>query len=429
MTPLLPVRPPPKSLEYTPAEDAPPWLVDDWQGLAAVFDLREHEIVAWHLALAGQGRPWLVVRRLYQLAPLFGDGTSPDDLKAWSYAELSAALGVPEAHLKSDLAAAVEFWKKARLAHSIQSQIAQSEPVAGVDSVKPIDGLPVFSIHQALDDAQMTAILTPFRFHSLRSAADRLYVANRILELRQLLEDKITRESARTLIVMELNMASHESALNAHRARLETIQRGSGDISKDQSIEIQKIGDAIKSTEKALTDLSTTYRAAAAELGGGEAEAGELRRVAMGTISHLTEAHRLYYESGDKSLIDGLFTAEEVVWLTTPLTIRPAQYRFDVVLRAREACLPENLWDKDYKPTVIPREACRRLAKIVQLLTDETEPPPISGIDDAATPEEEADDLSSSSQATAEPAVDSPGILPTTYVTPSRPDEPCMGIG
>ncbi len=443
-------RPPPKSLEYSPAEDAPPWLIEDWQGLSAAFDLRDHEVIPWHLALAGQGRPWLVIRRLYKLAPLWGDGASPDDLKAWSWSDLSATLGVPESHLKSDLKAAKEFWKKARRSASLTSQISKlkspvesaadsspdprstiSDPLStpSEDPVKPLDSLPQFSIHQALDEEHIAAILTPFRFQSIRSASDRLYVANRILELRQLLEDKNTRESARTLIVMELNMASHESTLNAHRFRLESIQKGS-EISKEQSAEIQKIGDAITATEKALTVLSTTYRAAAAELGSDEAEAGELRRVAIGTISHLTEAHRLYYASGDKTLIDGMFTGEELVWLTTPLTIRPAQYRPDVVLRMREACIPENLWGKDYQPTVVQREACRRLLKLTQLLTEETEPPAISGIDDATTPDEEADDLSSASQAIAEPAPDSPGILLQDYVIPAqRPDEPCMVVG
>lgn len=423
--PLLPVHEPRKSLEYSPAEDSPPWLIDEWLAVADAFGLADHEVVAWHCALAGQGRPWWIIRRRFKVAPLWGDECSSDDLKVWSWAELSKSCGVPEAHLKTDLEAAVEFWKKARLTASIQRHVTagdrESDPS---DPVKQLDGLPRFQIHQEFTEAQISAILTPFRFHTIRSSADRLYVANRILELRNLLEDKQTRESARTLIVMELNMTSHESALYAHKLRLETLQRTS-EISEGQSKEILKLGDAITTTEKALTQLSTTYRAAAAELGSDEIEAGEQRRVAIGTISHLTESHRQFYESGTRLLIDGMFAADEVVWLTTPLTIRPAQYRPDVVLRVNEAMIPENLWGKDYKPTVIQRDACRRLLKLAQLLSEEIPPPVIPEIDADNSGDEDDPDA-----AIPEPAPDTPGIVLPEYTPPEpRPEEPCMAIG
>jgi hypothetical protein len=454
MQPLLPVHTPPKTLEYSPSDDSPPWLIEDWPGLSAAFNLsNSHEVIDWHIALAGQGRPWLVIRRIFKLAPLWGNGTSADDLKTWTFAELAATLGVPAEHLKSDLSAAKEFWQKARMSanisraapssssssiqnpsssSSIQNSKSNIQNSASLEAaVKPLDTLPGFTVHQDFTDEQITSLLVPFRFQSIRSASDRLYVANRILELRKLLEDKNTRESARQLIVMELNMANHETTLHVLKSRLETLQKDSS-ISKDAGIEVRQIADSIASTEKVLTALSTTYRAAATELGSDEAESGELRRVAIGTVSHLTEAHRLYYETGEKTLIDGMFTAAELVWLTTPLTIRPAQYRPDVVLRMREASDSANLWGRDYKPTVIQREACRRLHKLSQMLAEETEPPAILGIDDATpTQDEQDDDLSSASQATAEPALDSPGMLPHSHTTPDspRPEDPCMAMG
>ncbi len=438
MQPLLPVRETPKTLEYTPGDDdSPPWLIEDWRAIAAAFDLLDHEVVAWHLALAGQGRPWLVIKRMFRVAPLFGPGADDADLQAWSWAQLSASLSVPESHLKTDLEAAQEFWKKHRLSQAIQRQVSADssnspskiqnpKSIAPGDGVNPLDGLPQFQIHQAFTDDQITAVLTPFRFNSVRSSADRLYVANRILELRKLLEDKLTRESARTLIVMELNMASHENTLHVFKSRMETLQRGS-EITKEQSAEVLKISESITSTEKALTLLSTTYRTAAADLGGDEMEAGEMRRVAIGTISHLTEAHRQYYADGSKSPIDGMFTAEEVVWLTTPLTIRPAQYRPDVVLRMREACIPENLWGKDYQPSVIQRDACRRLAKLVQLLAEESEPAVIAGIDDAKSSINDEMDDSAMFQ---DPVAMVQATTSSDYTAPpTRPDEPCLAIG
>ena len=115
-----------------------------------------------------------------------------------------------------------------------------------------------------------------------------------------------------------------------------------------------------------------------------------------------------------------MFTAGEVIWLTKPLTIRPAQYRPDIVIRAREAMMPENLWSPDYKPSVIQRDACRRLQRLVQSLDEETEPEPIAEIDvDLADPDasDEAADLAfpADSSAVVKPEAwqdDSPAVTP-----------------
>ena len=446
--PLLPVRECPRSLEYNPAaDDGPGWIIGDWRAIAEGFGLQEHEVKDWHAVLAGQGRPWLVIRRIHAIAPEWGPGLTPEDMQKWSWPSLATALGLPEAVLRRDLEAAVEFWKKARLSLNVHRSV-QAAAVPG--EVKPLDlaparpldsaliapaaprpggeSLPDFQIHQDFNDAQITAILTPFRFNHLRQEEDRLYVANRILELRSLLEDKLKRESARMLILMEMNTSNYEATIAALKSRLFTIQK-SKDIDDKQSKEIQSIGDAIEKAEKALTKLSTTYQTLANDLGGDQMEQNEARRIALGTASHLIEAHRKYYETGERLLIDGMFTAEEIVWLTTPLTIRPAQYRPDIVLRVREACLPENLWSADYKPTVIQREACRRLLKLAQAMSEEIEPPVIDGIDDAPTNAATDDDDPADASAAIMPQRDA--AAPAEYLTPASPkaEEPFMAIG
>ncbi|NQX02896.1 hypothetical protein HQ447_19740, partial [bacterium] len=232
MQPFLPVRESLKKLEYSPAgDDSTPWLIEQWPLAAAAFELDEDEVAVWHQVLAGQGRPWLVIRRIFRINPMWGPGTSPDDLQTWTWASLASSLGVPEPHLRADLEAAKDFWKKSKLSASVVRAVSSSSPStinsqpSTSPSVNPLDSLPEFQIHQSYAEDQITAILTPFRFQSIRSSADRLYIANRIIELRKLLEDKHTRESARTLIVMELNMASHESTLQVLKQRLETLQR------------------------------------------------------------------------------------------------------------------------------------------------------------------------------------------------------------
>jgi hypothetical protein len=442
--PLLPVSEPPKTLEYAPAgDDAPPWLIGDWRAIAGHFSLQPHEVNDWHRSLAGQGRPWVVIRRIFSIAPLWGDGATPDDIRSWSWAELSKSLGVTEKHLRADLDAAIEFWKKARLSLNIRravdgaaasaaSSADPADPAQPADAASSLpEGFPDFQIHQHLEEAEITAILTPFRFHTVKSPADRLYVANRILELRKLLEDKYKREQVRQLIVMELSMANYEATIHTLKSRLETIQKRS-EIDSKESAEIRSISESLATTEKALTALSTTYQKQADEIGGDEMEASEARRLAIGTASHLIEAHRKYYASGNRDLIDGMFTAEEVVWLTTPLSIRPAQYRPDVVLRVREAFQPENLWSPDYKPSTIQRDACRRMLKLVQAMADEAEPEHIVGIDDVSADslrEDDDGDPAVASEALVQAEISPPAE--TEYLTPDspRPQEPFMAVG
>lgn len=427
--PPLPVNEPPKTLEYAPSEGDPEWLIGDWRGVSKEFTLAAHEVLDWHNALAGQGRPWMVIRRIFSVAPLWGDALTQDDMRDWKWSDLAVAIGVSESVLKKDLELAVEFWKKTRMSLSATRSAESSKP--SVKRVDTADGgdLPDFEIHQSFSEAQIAACLTPFRFNHIKSADDRMYAANRVLELRKLLEDKYKRESARQLIQMELSMNTYESTLSGLKVRLDTLG-GYAELSASQSKEIQEIAASIEKQEKALTKLSETYHRLANELGGDEIEAGEARRIAIGTASHLVEAHRKFYETGERVLIDGMFTAEEIVWLTTPLSIRPNQYRPDIVIRVREACEPENLWDKDYKPSVIQREACRRLAKIVAAFGDELEPPVIEGIDDlpeqSAVDEDDPADASAAIIADSQPFDDVPRA--NAGEPPAAREELVMGI-
>lgn len=419
---MLPVREEPKTIDYYPQGDEnPPWLVGDWRGLSEKFSLRTDDLLDFHTALAGQGRPWTVVRRIYKIAAMWGESNTADDLREWTWKLLAETLGVAEARLHEDLDAAVDYWKKVSASQSVRAGVEK----AAASGVKQVDGIPDFQIHQQLTDDQVASLLKTFRFSHLRDEDDRLYVANRILELKRLMDDKHKRESARQLIVMELSMASHEMTQSLLKHRLAALNRDA-DVTTKESNEVTKLVESIDKSEKALANLSKIYREAADELGGDEREEGETSRVALGTISHLVEAHRVYYLKGDRTLIDGMFTAAEVVWMTDALTIRPAQYRPDIVARMREAMIPENLWGKDYIPTVIEREACRRMAKIVQLLGEESEPAVIPSIDDVTSSPVDSDDPAELAEFD-QPATQTVVLPEEMNWQPPEP-EPCISI-
>ncbi len=385
MQPSLPIRPEPRYMEYNPdGDDGVTWTVNDCKGLKECFGIEESDLVFWHRHLCSpESRYWRIIKRIFGVIPSFGDAVEEEDLEDWDWAKLAKAWSIPEVRLREELSQAADHWKKEKVSRRITQATA---PAA--DGVKPIDDSPRFTPHQDLAEEKISELLAAYFFEHQKSKSDRLFIANRIIELRVLFEDKNRRESARQLVNMELNLRDSEVSRALLKGRLEVLSQRK-ELDDKQSNEVQKIQDSLEKNEKAHTTLTEKYLKAAADIGEEEIEQGELRKVALGTASHLIEAQRQFHAKGDRSLIDGMFAADELVWLTTAIPLRPAQYRPDLVLRVNEAMRTENLWDANYKPTPIQREASRRMLKFAKLMADEEETPIIPEIDDAPIGEDD----------------------------------------
>jgi hypothetical protein len=404
-------------MEYLPdGEDGAPWNVGDWPALKLAFDLQPTELPQWHQDLAGQGRYWTIIRRIFGVIPFFGDAVEEEDQEEWDWKKLSKTLTVDEKTLRQDLAEIVEHWKKLRVSRKIQSP--------GKDGVKPVDAAPRISPQEAMSDEQITELLTLYRFNHVKGK-DRVFVASRILERRSLFEDPNRREAARGLVTMELNLQDNETTRTLLKARLESlgkkVDKGE-DLTPKESEELQSLQTSLDKNEIAHSNLFNKYYTAANNLGAEEIEAGELRKVAYGTVSQFIAAQIEYYGTGSRDLIDGMFTSDEILWQTTPIPLRPPQYRFDKVLQIYDATRPENLWSGKYEPPSFAtgsdfkthREACRRIAQIVKGLVDEAEPAHIPAIDDV-TATEDADNLDPADDYDSPP---DPQPDPTTQPTP-----------
>lgn len=393
---------PPRQVDYFPAgPDEVPWQVSRWPDLAEAFDLTEDELPAWHNLLANPSeRCWLVIRRIYGVMAHFGEAVDEDDMEEWDWKKLAKQIGVREADLHDDLAAAISFWRKDRVA---RRSVRPGEAAPAVEAAAPG--------RRSRADADIGELLARYRFGHIKGD-DRVFVADRLLELGSLFDDPNRREAARQLVNMELNLHDIEHQRTLLKARLEVLEENAGekDIDKSDAAEVMKIRESLEKNEERQLKLFDKYRSAAAELGAEEIEAGELRKVAIGTISQMIAAQQEFYASGDRSLIDGMFTAREVVWLTTPQSIRPAQYRPDIVERIREAMRPENLWNGDYKPTPIPREASRRLIKLARNLAEEEEPAVIPEIDEDSSGDGEEETVGDDAAPEEPPAPPEPAV-------------------
>jgi len=367
-------------MEYYPnGEDEPGWKVGKWAELSAVFTLEEGDLDAWHACLCGQGRPWLVVKRLYQVGALYGEAMELEVLETWDLRRLAEKEGVSEKMLAGDLAAAVEFWNKQRNVIGLKRVIETS---AARDGGVTLDdkGLPEFRSEADLDEETVKRCLTAYRLDKITGADDRLFAARRVLELKKFLDEKSTREQARQLIFMEISLGGYETAMMAMKSRLRSFE-GKENLTGDGAKEVSGLMKDLQQAEKAQTELSESHRKLAESLGEADIDEARLRRAALNTVGWWNEAIKEYHRDGTRKLVDGMFTAAELVWLTTPLSIRKAQYRPDIVIRAREAMRPENLWAPDYKPNAVEREAARRLKAIVEGLEEVMEPEEIEGID------------------------------------------------
>lgn len=399
----------PATLRYSPVEDAAPWQIEDWRSLTTAFSLAQKDVVDWHIALAGQGRPWEIVRRLYQIGPLYGEESTKDDEKQWTFEELSQKWSLPVKSLKADHDALVQFWKRTKETVDLKERL-------NVQS----SGLPEFESTPPIEDEKILPLLEKYRFDYLPDSKERQRVARRIMELKSQLETPAYRETARQIIAMEGSMGSYERQLYTTQRQIDDLSAKDTDIIK----ELKKIGeleDRFDRIQKALTLLTQKHRELLAEIGAETEEFDAQKTIAIDSFSYGTEAMIRYYQREDRSLIDGMHTAAEILFLLTPTDVRDfQQYRPDVATRVKEALIPANLWRDDYKPTVIQRDACRLLKRICDGLFEE----PASSVEpeiDSAVASDDGIDLEEtpmhpSSEAPAEYQAPEPFI-------PSRVDE------
>lgn len=366
---LSPKNANPARCSYYPHSSKVEWHVDQWRNLTADFDVRIKELPLWHQELSGT-RAWGAIRLLYMVGPLFGEGFDADTLRdtPWQIDEVARKFGHSHKLVEADIKEAIKFWHKRRKEVPLEERILKSStrPKAD-DPANPAD----VTGENAREDTQpersgepilnltSTHQVTPQQIHEILQEAGiftgldddkRLYAARRVLDLRRHFEDPRTRETARQIINCELNMRTYEEKLLGEK--------------------YLKPEDFTK-LEQALTKLTEKHRDLIGEIGADEAELDGQRSVALDTYSSFARGMQEWYGKNERTLIDGIFTAEEATWLLTPAHMREAQYPSAIVIRMKEALLPENLWAPDYEPTPIQREACRALLQITRKVGEE----------------------------------------------------------
>lgn len=390
---------PPTTTYYPVAGTTIEWNIGKWRDLTADFDVRKGELPMWHRELSGTA-PWAMIRRRYQVGPFLGEAFDSETLEEWTVEGLAERYGKAAKRIKEELDDAVQYWKRRREQIPVEERLLKKpdheKPAAEpAENSEPASRVGLRAMGE-IDQKEINSILEEAGFPPLPDADKRLYAARRIAELKRWFEDKKTRETARQIVFAELNLRRYEELL------LKTIRP-----------------DEFRQLQAAQTTLAEKHQDMLTEIGADEEELDTQRSIALDSYSSFARGMQEWYAKNERTLIDGVFTADEVTWLLTPAELRPPQYRADIVTRLKEALLPENLWAENYQPTEVQRKACRALKRITAAVADEV----YAEEEDDALPETPTEEPEAKAETKSEPETQPETRLPSFTRRIARDDE------
>ena len=321
------------------------WRAEGGAQLCKDFDIavaHVNQLEEWHATFAPQEQMWLVLRRIYTVAPLLGESTA-DDLRRWTAAELALSLGLDEKIIEGILSEARLRWRRARVQSGIDRGSDRKEGRSEV---------------RALTTEEVEKLVMRYGFNFISDEEERRWVANRCRDLEPYLEDEGARSIARNAIQQELHIYF---VLDRRIQRLREIEPAGSDddIQRKREGIDDRILELIEARQKAVTSYENTRKT----LGDTPAQRKSIgqRMEFHDCMSGVIEAVQEYYSNDNHALIDGLYTAAEVELLLKETSLRPAQYRADVVFGVAEAKI--GIWDKEWELKGFPRESLRKLLK------------------------------------------------------------------
>lgn len=330
-------------VEYA-APDGEKWRVERGSHLIAEFGLDGPDMLPiWHGAMmqeSGDAETWMVLRRLFGIAPMMGV-EDPEELRVWPVAELAAHMGVTDRTVENHVAGAKMHWKRWRVEN--QQADARSQKSENREGQLP--------------DDEVTRLLSEQGFVEVESVEERRYIASRIQQLREWLDDDHLRGTARNMISQEVGLFFVlDPSIRELRKKISDVRANTRSVPEKESTQLMAL---IKTRREEQEALERTLKT----LGMTEASGGGLKKkMGFGDfLSGMFDAVKAFKSQEDRSLIDGFFEAAEVEILTAPTTLRPIQYRPDLIVSLSEAV--EHLWEADWSPTPLSRRACRTLTK------------------------------------------------------------------
>ena len=354
----------PRIKEFRPIGEPAAWRVERFDLLAVEFGLEDasgpdgpKDLQQFVFLCQRYQRLWLLVRRLYGIAPVIPPpNVDLDDLRIHTRAEMEAA-GYA---VKTELDALRSFWL---------DYCRKSEPNLGLataqDIAKTVEGMSVAIQNAAAEPRPGTRpgtgelalddkVLEEFGFSerlfeitvwdptakegrganvprpAAENKVERARFIAKIHEWRKMLEDSIGGPLARSAMMNEMTLRR----LDAEIAVADPKQREP--LYKQRDQETKAYQNAVEDLQRMFPEMAVAGRVSF-----------------RGVISDLVVGHQDYYGNGDRKLMDKVFTATEIEWLLRAAVQVEARFRFSLNLAIID-CI-NGLYDPNFRPRLKPR--------------------------------------------------------------------------
>jgi len=323
-------------VEYS-GPDGRKWRVECWPELKRAFDLGSGDDMAGlHEKISIEARAWRMIRLLFGVAPLVGE-SDLEYLSQHSHSEVAELMGLDAAGLDGEILSAKTFWKKS------VTLGRTSKGGADIAFAKREDLPP---------DDEAKQLLQAHGFWDLKEEDERRYALERIMDLSAELEESKGRPLAQRAIRMELQQQGLDSMM---RDLMEAYRAADA---KSKAGVRKEIGELTKTQQSIQGEYSDLME----QLNLTQSQNPSIRRRSKieASLNGMISAIREYESRGDRRLVDDVHTAAEVEILLKPTSLRPPQYRPDLVALIRDAMREENLFNPNYEPPEMPRASYRR---------------------------------------------------------------------
>ncbi|HEV2330562.1 MAG TPA: hypothetical protein VGY56_17415 [Verrucomicrobiae bacterium] len=323
MNPDIPVF-----LEYTPLPGEQ-WRVERFDLLAAEFLLDapwDEQMALFHGLACVHTRRWLIVRRLFGIAPLIS--TTDEDLSTVGREQLCERLSITAKELQAELDALRAQWSVVAVRKDQQKSANQySEKTEEQPREEFKFG------HEILEKHGFPEMMFT-EFDSKRTPEqnrlERDWFAKRASEWDRMLSEPMAESIAREALLNELylrRLQMEMTVLSPSSKRWQELLAAKNDIEVRREAQLEKLQGMFP--ESSLAG-KISFRA---------------------VISELNQAHREYYAGGDRGLMDRMFTHAEIeVLLRQSVQQQQPQYRFGLTVAVVQAM--NNLYDPNYRSRI-----------------------------------------------------------------------------
>lgn len=313
--------------------DSAQWRVERFDLLAAEFLLDapwDEQMALFHAVACAHVRRWLIVRRLFGIAPLVS--RSDEDFSLLTREQACEHLSFAPKELQAELDALRAQWSLRTAGR--RENPAQAGNSAAEAPATHAGGELKFG-HEILERHGFPETMFT-EFDSRRSAeqnrVERDWFAKRASEWDKMLSEPMAESIAREALLNELylrRLQMEMTVLSPSSKRWQELLAAKNDIEVRREAQLEKLQGMFP--ESSLAG-KVSFRA---------------------VISELNQAHRDYYASGDRGLMDKMFTHAEIEVLLRQSVQQPQpQYRLGLTVAIVQAM--NNLYDPNYRSRIKP---------------------------------------------------------------------------